>query len=526
MNAPLFLTYFQFNFYFLYEPIFGWYIESILINWTCVKCQLLKIQKVQFGGCMLEFLVNFHDHRPKYIQLYDYIKREISNGNMSPGAQLPSSRKLANHLAVSRNMIVSSYDLLLSEGYIESKNKRGYFISNEIDTDFMACSEVINRSKTHTGIQEPDIVSESQKAYKIDFKYGQIDSKNFPYTEWRRALSRWLTPENLESISYGEKQGEISLRIIISDYIHKARGVSCSPDQIVLTSGTQMSLDYISRLINHKFKSVAVEDPGYVGARPAFQLNGLSVQPIKLKNDGIDLISLSKSESRVALIAPSHQFPMGMTMPISKRIELLKWAEENDGIIIENDYEGEFSHSGKPIPCLQSFDKRDRVIYLYTFSGSLLPAARMSFFVLPQTLVERYNRLLGSLEQTVPVYQQKALESFIVEGSWEKHIRRMRKLYKGKYMILKDSLEESMGDRIKIVGNEIGLHVLLSVDNGMKEKTLVEKAAEVGVKVYSTSNFWMDHQDPNLPFILLGFGNLSEEEIALGAQLLRTAWFE
>jgi len=475
---------------------------------------------------MLEFIVKFHDQRPKYIQLYDYIKREISNGNMSPGAQLPSSRKLANHLAVSRNMIVSSYELLLSEGYIESKNKKGYFISNEIDTDFMTCSEVNHHTKQQTKTFESELMNDSQKSYKVDFKYGQIDSKKFPYSEWRRALSQWLTPENIESISYGEKQGELSLRIILSDYIHKARGVICSPNQIVLTSGTQMSLDYISRLINHEYQSVAVEDPGYVGARTVFQLNGLSVQPIKLENDGIDMNSLTKSEGRAVLIAPSHQFPMGMTLPISKRIELLKWAEENDGLIIENDYEGEFSHSGKPIPCLQSFDKRDRVIYLYTFSGSLLPAARMSFFVLPQTLLERYNHLLGSLEQTVPVYQQKALETFIVEGHWEKHIRRMRKLYKRKYMILKDSLEESMGDKTSIVGNEIGLHVLLSVDNGMKEKMLVEKAADVGVKVYSTSNFWMDHQDQSRPLILLAFGNLSEEEITLGVQLLRTAWFE
>jgi len=294
----------------------------------------------------------------------------------------------------------------------------------------------------------------------------------------------------------------------------------------VLTSGTQMSLDYICRLINHQYQSIAVEEPGYVGAHTIFELNKFKVQPIQLNDDGLDINDLLEKKSRVVLVAPSHQFPFGMTMPVSKRIELLKWAEEKSGIIIENDYEGEFSHSGKPITCLQSFDNRDCVIYLYSFSGSLLPAARMSFFVIPQPLLEDYKQLLGSLEQTVPVYQQKALESFIVEGDWEKHIRRMKKLYKTKFIVLKEAINESMGKHVKIIGNEIGLHVLLSINNGMDEKTLIERASEVGVKVYPTSKFWFDSKNQKSELILLGFGNITKEEIVEGINLLKKAWFD
>ena len=484
-----------------------------------MKCQLYQIPWVQIGGVMLEFIVRFYGSTPKYVQLYDYIKSEIINGNIKSGSKLPSSRMLATHLSVSRNTIISAYDLLSSEGYMESKSKRGYFISNDIDMDY------ITRPIKHNKRYNAELPSEIKKNYKVDFKYGQIDSKNFPYTQWRRALTCGFNSENIDSLSYGDKQGELSLRTIIADYIHKARGVICSPDQIVLTSGTQMSLDYICRLINHQYQSIAVEEPGYVVARTIFELNKFKVQPIELNDDGMDINDLQEKKSRVALVAPSHQFPFGMTMPVSKRIELLKWAEEKGGIIIENDYEGEFSHSGKPITCLQSFDNRGCVIYLYTFSGSLLPAARMSLFVLPRPLLEDYKQLLGSLEQTVPVYQQKALESFIAEGEWEKHIRRMKKLYKAKFIVLKEAINESMGKCVKIIGNEIGLHVLLNINNGMDEKTLIEKAEDVGVKVYSTSKFWFDGQNQKSELILLGYGNISKEEIVEGIKLLKKAWF-
>lgn len=472
---------------------------------------------------MYEFILDFNldSSTPKYQQLYEYIKKEIENGHFSAGSKMPSTRNLCSHLGISRNTVDTAYDQLLAEGYLTSRERSGYFVSQDIDLSGLRIG-----ANCRPDLSEARAPKSELPKFKFDFKYGRIDYSSFPLGIWKKAITHWIHTENHALLSYGHRQGELSLRQEISNYIRNARGVNCSPDQIVLTSGTQMSIDLICKLLQSDHKTVAVEDPGYIGGRMMFQANNYEIMPIPLDAAGINLDKLKACPARLVLITPSHQFPYGMIMPISRRLELLKWAHENDGILIENDFEGEFSYSGRPIPSLQSYDSNGRVIYLYNFSSSLLPAVRTSFLVLPPILLDRYNKLFPVLEQTVPITEQRAIEYLIAEGFWEKHIRRMKKIYSKKFSHLSDTLQEHMEQRIDIIGNKAGLHILLRVKTPDSERELIDKAKKAGIRVYPTTPFWLEEVSEAYPLILLGFGDMDENQIKEGVALLNEAWFD
>ena len=465
---------------------------------------------------------NYEDKTPKYEQLYKYIKDEIFNGHFSSGSKLPSTRSLSRHLGVSRNTIDSAYGQLLAEGYLVSKEKSGYYIADDISS--YTLSNLENEEEIGEFIEIEEEKDEAVITY--DFKYGQIDEKNFPLSIWKRSINQWMASLEFKTMNYGHKQGELSLRKELAFYIRNARGVRCSPEQIILTSGTQMSLDLICKLLKDDYKSVAVEDPGYIGARDIFKSNEYELIPIGLDLAGMEIVKLEESSSNLALVTPSHQFPYGMIMPISRRLELLNWADKNDGIIIENDYEGEFSYIKNPVPSLKSHDEKDRVIYLYNFSSSLLPSVRTSFFVLPVQLLKKYKKLFINLEQTVPILEQKAIEDFIAKGAWERHIRKMKNIYARKFVDLSEAVKKHLGDRVEIIGNKAGLHILLRVKTDYTEDMLIKKAEKVGVGVYPTSKYWLGSSDEKYPLILLGFGGMEVYEFDKAISLLAETWFK
>lgn len=473
---------------------------------------------------MYEFTFQFDlkNTTPKYQQLYQYIKTEISNGYLAAGTKLPSTRNLCAHLGISRNTVDTAYGQLLAEGYLVSKEKSGYYVSDDILAHIFTPQEINSALLTSVESNETD----DNPSVRYDFKYGQIDQNNFPYSIWKKSITQWLTSSKSDGLTYGHRQGELSLRQEITSYIRNARGVKCVPEQIILTSGTQMSLDLICKLLKYEHHSVAVEDPGYIGARTIFCANDYEMVPISLDSAGINLKQLKDSFARLVLVTPSHQFPSGMIMPISRRLELLKWADENDGIIIENDYEGEFSYIGNPIPSLQSHDENGRVVYLYNFSSSLLPSVRTSFFVLPPTLFVKYQELFTSLEQTVPIIEQKAIEYFIAEGAWEKHIRKMKNIYSKKFVTLSEAIQKYMNDRVEIIGNKAGLHILLRVKTHYTEKELIKSAKRAGIRVYPTTQYWLGNPSEEYPLILLGFGGMVISEFDEAIHLLSNVWFK
>jgi GntR family transcriptional regulator / MocR family aminotransferase len=468
---------------------------------------------------MFEITPKF-DHsvkEPIYLQLYRYFTTEIQAGRIPAGSQLPSIRRCAEHLKIARNTVETAYQQLLAEGYVESKPRKGLFVT-EIEKDLNKPMDV----STYSNSQQ---ISQSTKTIRYDFRHGNVDLSGFPFSVWRKLTNDCFQPDKMDLFLYGDPQGDPGLRNEIARYLHQSRGVICSPDQIVVGAGIQQLLALLCLLLGLKNQTVAVEDPGYNGAKAIFRRYGFNIQPIPLEEDGISIENLRESNADLVYVTPSHQFPCGMVMPISKRMKLLRWAEETDGLIIEDDYDGEFRYHGKPIPALQGLDSKGRVAYMGTFSKSLLPSLRLGYMVLPMTLLNEFRQNFRVFEHTVSRIHQYTLQLFMEKGFWERHIRKMRHMYQRKHTALLTAISEFMGNDVRVIGKDSGLHVLLEINNEMTEKELIAAAERVGVKVYPTSHNWLKPLQKQRPMILLGFGGLKEQEIVDGIQLLSCAWF-
>lgn len=452
---------------------------------------------------------------PLYVQLYEYFKHEIEEKHIKAKSKLPSIRQLALHLRISRNTVETAYQQLIAEGYVESMPKSGLRV--------LEVESITNIPKM---IKEPikfdlDLHHESY----IDFQYGDIDEEKFPIKAWRRCLVEAIDFSNSPLFTYGNKQGHVGLREEIANYLFHARGVECDADEIVLCAGTQQAIVLISQLLGLFNQKVAIENPGYDGVRAVFEKQYSQVVPIPLEADGVDLDKIEQSQAKVLYLTPSHQFPLGMVLSISKRLKLIQWAQKENSYLIEDDYDSEFRYQGQPIPSLKSLDHHNRVIYLGTFSKAFLPATRVSYIVLPKILIERYKEEFTFLNQSVSPIIQEALFQFIKNGHFAKHIRKMRKTYHAKHKLLIDCLHKYLGDRVTIIGQKAGLHLLIQ----LKEKdvtNLIQKASLMGVKVYPTTAYWMDSDnEDNRNLIMLGYGGLTEEEIEEGITKLKSAWF-
>lgn len=455
---------------------------------------------------------------PLYIQLYEYIKTEIQNDKIKPGTKLPSKRKLSQHLKISQNTVQSAYEQLSSEGYAESRPRKGIF-TTEIDNDLFKLS--INH-KTDNIISKNDSLSADSDSI-IDFNYGSIDTESFPFATWRKLTFQSLFPESSDILALGDPQGDILLRKEISDYIFQSRGVKCSPEQIVLGAGTQIILTLLCMILgrNHIY---AFENPGFNRARHVFTDQGIKVIPISLDEYGISIKELKQSCAKVVYVTPSHQFPSGIVMPVSRRLELLKWCREEDGFIIEDDYDSEFRYIGRPIPSLQCLDDIGHVIYMGTFSKSLIPSVRINYVVLPQELLKIYNDNFKIYNQTVSRLHQDTLYKFMSQGHWSRHLNKMRTVYRKKHAVLIAAINKYLNEKIKVIGENSGLHILLQVKNGMTESQLIISAMDMNIKVYPSSVYYYKDNKNETPCVMLGFGALSEEQIEQGIKTLKEAW--
>jgi GntR family transcriptional regulator / MocR family aminotransferase len=453
---------------------------------------------------------------PLYVQLYEYIKQEIQNGTIKQEAKLPSKRKLSHYLGISQNTIQTAYEQLCAEGYVESKPRKGIFVTKFVDELF--CSQVLNTKLNRNERLEKEL------EYVIDFSIGKIDLDYFPYTLWRKLTIQSLYSDQRNLLLIGDAQGEQCLREEISKYLFQSRGVRTSADQIIIGAGTQFLMTLLCMLIGKQYK-YAVEDPGFHRTRCVFKDQGIDVYPVPINNEGICIEELSKSTARVVYVTPSHQFPYGMVMPISRRMELLKWCEERNGFIIEDDYDSEFRYKGKPIPALQGLDTKGNVIYMGTFSKSLIPSIRISYLALPPILMRKYQEHYKVYKQTVSRLHQNTLFRFMKEGYWSRHLNKMRTLYSKKQKKLLTAIDKHMGDRVEVIGEKAGLHILVKVKNGMTEEELIKAAYEVKVKVYPTSIYYDRYENDEFSTIILGFGGVKETQIVEGIQLLKDAWF-
>lgn len=446
---------------------------------------------------------------PLYSQLYHWIKKEIEEDRLLPGMKMPSIRQLTAHLEVSRNTVESAYQQLQSEGYLESVPKSGIWVA-EIEKPLLHPIELV-----HPILPECKPSSE----VRVDFEYGNVDLDKFPLKQWKKCLSDAVGQENNWLFEYSEKQGEFALKREISNYLLQSRGVRSTPEQILITAGTQTSMALICRLLELREKTVAMEEPGYIGVRSVIEDEGCYIDPVPLEKDGLSVEHIEKSRAKAVYVTPSHQFPFGMILSISKRMRLLKWAYQTGGYIIEDDYDDEFRYQGQPIPSLKSLDEEEKVIYLGTFSKSFLPSVRLSYIIFPPSLMDQYSRRFKVYNQSVSPIIQRAMALFLQSGEFERHIRRMRKMYQRKHQTLLKSIEQHMGAKVKIVGEKSGLHILLQL-KGISTIELIEKGLQKGVKVYSPISFWQNPTPEGNSYIMLGFGGLSIEEIETGVRLL------
>ncbi len=452
---------------------------------------------------------------PIYHQLYSFIKSEIQSGKIPYDAKLPSKRKLSSYLGISQNTVQAAYDQLLEEGYVISQEKRGFFVCKIDDLQQLQLSPLTSLSKC--GMEQQDAI--------YDFSYHGIDKSTFPFSVWRKLMKDVINEYDSELLTPGDSLGYHKLRVVISDYLHQSRGVNCNSDQIVISSGTEILFQTLIQLFE-KDCIYGIENPGYEKLNQLFIGNRACFTAIDIDEYGMNPKKVLKSNANILCITPAHQFPSGEIMPINRRIQLLNWANENEGrYLIEDDYDSEFKYSGKPVPALQGLDKNEKVIYMGSLSKSISPTLRVSYMVLPHHLMKKYQEKLSYILCPVPMMEQKALCLFIENGYFERHLNKMRTIYRKKREALVKAISDMNCD-IQILGADAGLHLLLRIPNGMSEEMLIKSALRLGVKTYGISKYYYDNSVVYQPTILLGYATMVEDEIAKAALLLKRAWFE
>lgn len=464
---------------------------------------------------MLTFFLDKNSEIPLYEQLYQAIKTAIINQELSKDEKLPSKRKLSAHLEISLTTVETAYLQLLAEGYIKSIPKVGFFIATTVDLSF---NKKISKEKK--------LVTETKKKYLVDFKTNQVDDKLFPYEKLAKIEREVILDKLKQQINQGEMFGCHEFRSRVSEILFAYRGIQAKPEQIIIGSGSEGLLALLVMLLGNN-QTFAVENPSYLKNFKLYQAYGLKVKPIDLDDEGIRVDALEREKIDVVHTTPSHQFPMGIITSVSRRLELLNWANSKENrYIIEDDYDSEFRYFGTPIPAMKGLDKHDKVIYMNSFTKTLFPGLRISFLVLPEKLISRYIKDFAFHSSSVPVINQLTIAEFINRGEYEKHLNRMKTNYKLKRDYLLNLLNESsFSEKITISGEDSGTHFLMKIQTDKTEEYLIESAGNKGVRVYGISEYSLKNFAKNeIKTIVIGYANLSQEDMTKGVGLLEKAW--
>nr|WP_315024568.1 PLP-dependent aminotransferase family protein [uncultured Aminipila sp.] len=462
--------------------------------------------------------INRTSKQSLYEQIYLQIKNDILNGIIKPDSRLLPTRTLAAELHLGRNTVTLAYHQLEIEGYIRAATGSGFYV-NPVSTLTLVDNSNSDFSPCHTPVETKIL-----KANNFDFQYGSIDTNIFPINTWRKCMIFALDSIVAQpALTYMDKQGDLRLRTAIAHYLYQARGVQCSSEQVVITSGHQQSLQILTKLFPNQQYSFSMEEPGYDGTRVIFEANNYNINPILLEDDGINIDELSKLDTTLLYVTPSHQFPTGSVLPIMKRLSILAWANNNNSYIIEDDYDSELRYNMLPIPSLQSLDKNMRTIYLGTFSKSLSPDFRISYMVLPKNIYKKYNQLFKLTNCTVPKILQIALSEFFENGYFEKHQNILKTYYKKKHELLCYSIKNIFKKDATIHGSSAGLHILLSINCSYNQTELIEKASNNGVTIYPIDIYWIQKNRCPKNQIMLGFGSIRLEDIPIAIKELHEA---
>lgn len=459
---------------------------------------------------MREFSIRLSDRRkPLFYQIYSYFKDQIIGGQLQPGSFLPSIRTCASSMKVSKNTAEAAYQLLASEGYVTNIPKKGF--------------QVADRNKTPAHEQAPLSDEDHSRGLMYDFRYGNLELDSFPFKQWKKLRNDVVAANQTEYRVEGDPAGELSLRYELSRMLYEARGVRAHPEQILIGSTPQQLVSLLCQLLHPDLHHIGVENPGYDGARNTFINYGFQVSPIPLDSEGMSMEQLEASRANVVYVSPSQQFVNKMAMSEAKRKQLVQWAGRS-GYLIEDDYEWEYKYEEMLLPSIQSLAP-DKVIYVGRISKTLLPAANISYLILPYEMLSAFYAKVPEYDQPVARLDQLTFASYIGKGYWYKHLQKMRKTYEGKRKTFFDAVSLYFGSSAEAESKDAGLHAFLTVKSGCSESELIDRALAKGVQVYGTSRYWT-RRTIAYPTLLLGYGALSGPDIRTGLRLLAEAWLE
>ncbi|PCF35411.1 GntR family transcriptional regulator [Staphylococcus delphini] len=457
---------------------------------------------------MLMFDINQRADQPIYIQLYDNIKQSIINGRMHEGEKLPSKRQLSQYLSVSQTTVENAYAQLVDEGYIYSQPKSGFFVS-DIET-----LPLTNKAPLAAFHSQRNITPEPAYAFNL----GMIDQAHFPFDQFRKYAKEAFEELQFHLVEPGHKQGDDALRAQISRYLFHSRGVQSTPEQVIVASSTEQLLSIITDLLPGQ-KEMMLEDPIYPQVHQVLKRKHIPYRFVPVEKDGIAMNTIENASQHIVYITPSHQFPTGVTMSLKKRMRLLKWASADpQRFIIEDDYDSEFRYEGKPIPALQSLDQTGSVIYVSTFSKSISPTIRVAYAVLPESLIQHYQTIENIEGGTVPRHTQYIVSQFIETNQFERHLNRMRKIYRHKRDRILQPLKQHPA-LFNISGEKTGMHFILTIKNGWSEAQCIKQLKHYDINMIPLSHYLYETQQVQPQFVV-GFGGIHESEIEAHVQQL------
>ena len=444
---------------------------------------------------------------PLYEQIYRFIVSEIHEGRLTEGTRLPSKRALCAHLGVSLSTVETAYGLLLAEGYIASRPRSGFFAASS------GLPKAIHQEKPPVSSPEPAAVP------LFDTSTSAVDTSAFPYATWARIFKQVLY-DRPDLLNRGDPQGDPELRNALSAFLYQYRGVRCRPEQLVVGAGMEHLIDVLLRLTPPD-APIALEDPSYETPYRIMKNHGRVVRPIPVDASGMDISALRASNAMLAHVTPSHQFPTGALMPVSRRMQLLAWASEKPGrLIIEDDYDSEFRYSSRPIPALQGLSASENVVYTGTFSRTIAPSIRVAYMVLPESLLPVYRTHYAHAASPVSRFEQQTLARFLEGGYYARHLRRVGNLYRTRCAALAHALNQI--DGVKVSADDAGLHFLIT-HAALSESDMLKRAAESGISLRGLSEY-CHTVPPPASTVVIGFAGLAGQQIPELAALLADAW--
>ncbi len=487
--------------------------------------------------------VNSRNAAPLYTQIYTSLRDRILQGKLPAGMRLPSARTLSQSLGVSRNTVTAAFLQLVSEGYCEQRRGNGAFVSSSLPEALLqpavmkkttvaaaerkavtpaarnsSAIEISQRGRRYRATQDTPIETTSQGV----FKTGTPALKLFPMDIWQKCLK---APLNSETLGYQDAAGYMPLRKAIAAYLGASRDVYCSPENIIIVNGAQQALHILSLLLMDEGTPVWMEEPGYQLAAQIFRANGARIIPTPVSQRGFEVETALQldSSAKIAYVTPSHQYPTGAVMPIAQRMELLQWAQQTGGWILEDDYDSEFRYTGHPLPAMQGIDTDGRVIYIGTFSKSMFPSLRMGYIAAPPTLAPICADIKNLLDRSTAIGVQATLAKFINDGYFMQHIRRMRVIYAQRQAALKSALDTHLADLAQIRDvSPAGLHVTVELKNPAPQgydTAISQKALSQGIIAPALSYYYSGAVKQQ--GFVLGFGNGTPQELENGVQILR-----